>query len=70
MSSWPKIDPTVEYRGTSDLRQLSSYALHAMQNVWIIRNGHGPIAVVIPYERFLAMQEELDNLKKAISSKS
>jgi hypothetical protein len=66
MSHWPTIDPTVEYVGVSSLRQLNADALRAMTNVWIIKDGHGPVAVVIPYERFLAMQSELDSLYKQL----
>lgn len=54
-----KIDPRLEFRGASYLRQLTAHALRKLDTTVVIQDGADAerLAVVIPYLQYLALQE-------------
>jgi hypothetical protein len=64
-TNWPTIDPSTHHFGVSHLRQLNADKLRTLDTIWVIHANNEPIAVVIPYQRFLEMQSDLEKLKNA-----
>lgn len=54
----PMIDPNVRYVGVPSLRKLNAELLQAMSDTLVIQHNDVPIAVLVPYSVFLAMQTE------------
>lgn len=54
----PTIDPNVRYVGVASLRKLNAELLRAMSETLVIQDSDEPIAVLVPYKTFLAMQTE------------
>lgn len=54
----PTIDPNVRYVGVASLRKLNAELLQAMSDTLVIQHEDKPIAVLVPYSVFLAMQTE------------
>lgn len=57
------IDPSVEHVGVSRLRQLNSRSLSKLDKLMVILGATGPLAVVIDYEKYIALQERLRELE-------
>jgi hypothetical protein len=60
----PVVDPHVHHVPLSRLHGLTSADLAPQTETWVVRvrNGEWPIAVVLPYETFLAMQRALETV--------
>lgn len=54
----PYIDPNVQFVGVSKLRQLNATALSDLDKTLVIQDNDKPLAVVISFEQFMAMQRE------------
>jgi PHD/YefM family antitoxin component YafN of YafNO toxin-antitoxin module len=54
----PHIDPTVRHVGVSKLRALNADKLRDTETL-VIQENDKPLAVLLTYEKFIAMQEEL-----------
>lgn len=61
----PMIDPNVRYVGVASLRKLNAELLQAMSETLVIQHEDKPIAVLLPYSVFLAMQTERDGQRDA-----
>jgi hypothetical protein len=57
--SIPYVDPTVQHVGISRLRALNVSQLRALDKTLVIQDNDKPLAVLLKYEHFLAMQERL-----------
>jgi PHD/YefM family antitoxin component YafN of YafNO toxin-antitoxin module len=55
----PHIDPTVKHVGVSKLRGLNAHKLRETTDTFVIQENDKPLAVLLTYDKFLAMQEEL-----------
>jgi PHD/YefM family antitoxin component YafN of YafNO toxin-antitoxin module len=55
----PHIDPTVKHVGVSKLRGLNADKLRETNDTFVIQENDQPLAVLLTYDKFLAMQEEL-----------
>ena len=64
----PNIDPTIKHVGVSKLRGLSVSKLSAMQHTWVIQDNNTALAVLVRYEHYLAIQEEIKSLKGTIQT--
>ena len=53
------IDPSVEHVGVSRLRQLNATNLGKLDKMLVIQDNDKPLAVLLKYEDFLAMQEKM-----------
>jgi PHD/YefM family antitoxin component YafN of YafNO toxin-antitoxin module len=59
MVSVPYIDPDVEHVGVSRLRTLNATNLRDFRKTLVIQDNNTPLAVLLTYEQFLAMQGQL-----------
>jgi len=57
--SIPYLDPNVQHVGISKLRALNVTQLRALDKTLVIQDNDKPLAVLLKYEHFLAMQERL-----------
>ncbi len=57
----PYIDPDVEHVGVSRLRKLNSSNLRR-QKTLVIQDADTPVAVLLSYAQFLAMQTKIESL--------
>ena len=57
--SIPYIDPNIQHVGISRLRALNVAQLRAFDKTWVIQDNDKPLAVLLKYEHFLAMQEKM-----------
>ena len=57
--SIPYVDPTVQHVGISRLRALNVTQLRALDKTLVIQDNDEPLAVLLKYEHFLAMQERM-----------
>jgi hypothetical protein len=57
--SIPYVDPTVQHVGISRLRALNVSQLRVLDKTLVIQDNDEPLAVLLKYEDFLAMQERL-----------
>jgi len=57
--SIPYLDPSVQHVGISKLRALNVTQLRAMDKTWVIQDNDEPLAVLLKYEHFMAIQERL-----------
>jgi hypothetical protein len=62
----PYIDPNVQHVGVSKLRGLSASKLSDMRNTLVIQDNDTPLAVLVRYEQYLAIQEQFESLKVTI----
>jgi len=62
------IDPTIEHVGVSKLRQLSAANLGRMKNMLVVRENDTALAVVLRYEQYLAMQNQLEEALRTIQA--
>ena len=57
--SIPYVDPTVQHVGISRLRALNVTQLRELDKTLVIQDNDEPLAVLLKYEHFLAMQERI-----------
>ena len=57
--SIPYLDPTVQHVGISKLRALNVTQLRDLDKTLVIQDNDKPLAVLLKYERFMAMQEQI-----------
>jgi hypothetical protein len=55
--SIPYLDPTVQHVGISRLRALNVAQLDALDKTLVVQDNDRPLAVLIRYRNFMAMQE-------------
>jgi len=55
----PHIDPSVKHVGVSKLRRLNANKLRETTDTFVIQENDKPLAVLLTYDKFLAMQDEL-----------
>src|SRR5262245_9167592 len=59
VEDFPTIDPTVKHVGVSKLRGLNADKLRETTDTFVIQEADEPLAVLLTYDKFLAMQEKL-----------
>ena len=59
MADIPLIDRSVKYVGASKLRDLNAATLKESTDTFVIQDNDGPISVILSYEKYLAMQDQL-----------
>ena len=57
--SIPYIDPNIQHVGVSRLRALNVTQLRELDKTLVIQDNDKPLAVLLKYEHFLAMQERI-----------
>lgn len=57
--SIPYLDPSVHHVGISRMRALNVTQLRELDKMLVIHDSDKPIAVVLKYEHFMAMQEKI-----------
>jgi len=57
--SIPYLDPDVQHVGISRLRALNVTQLRDLDKTLVIQDNDKPLAVLLKYEHFLAMQEKI-----------
>jgi translation initiation factor IF-3 len=57
--SIPYLDPSVQHVGISKLRALNVAQLRELDKTLVIQDNDKPLAVLLKYEHFLAMQEKI-----------
>lgn len=55
----PHIDPNVKHVGVSKLRALNADKLRETTETFVIQENDKPLAVLLTYDKFLAMQDQL-----------
>ena len=55
----PYLDPGVQHVGISRLRALNVAQLRALDKTLVIQDNDEPLAVLLKYDQFLAMQERM-----------
>ena len=53
----PYLDPSVQHVGISRLRALNVTQLRELDKTLVIQDNDQPLAVLLKYEHFIAMQE-------------
>ncbi len=59
LPTYPVIDPSIKHVGVSKLRELNATALKETDDTFVIQDNNTPLAVLLTYEKFLDMQQEL-----------
>jgi hypothetical protein len=59
LPTYPVIDPSIKHVGVSKLRELNATALKETVDTFVIQDNNTPLAVLLTYEKFLNMQQEL-----------
>jgi hypothetical protein len=59
VEDFPTIDPNVKHVGVSKLRGLNADKLRETTDTFVIQEADEPLAVLLTYDTFLAMQEKL-----------
>ena len=62
----PYIDHNVEHVGVSKLRKLNSDELRHFTKTMVLQDNDEPLAVLVNYEQFLIMQNQLNSLLETI----
>lgn len=57
--TYPVIDPTIKHVGVSKLRELNAATLKETEDTFVIQDNNTPLAVLLRYEKFLIMQQQL-----------
>ncbi|MGA2182559.1 MAG: hypothetical protein ABSH47_05970 [Bryobacteraceae bacterium] len=65
-TSIPFIDPNVEHVGVSRLRKLNASNLRKFEKTLVIQDNDTPLAVLLTYKQFLAMQTQLQSVVQTI----
>jgi hypothetical protein len=55
----PYVDPSVQHVGVSKLRALNIEQLRDLDKTLVIQDNDKPLAVLLRYEHFMAMQEQI-----------
>ena len=63
----PHIDPTVKHVGVSKLRGLNADKLRETTDTFVIQENEKPLAVLLTYDKFMAMQEELNAVARTVA---
>ena len=59
--SIPYLDPSVQHVGISKLRALNVTQLRDLDKTLVIQDNDKPLAVLLKYEHFMAMQQKMDS---------
>ena len=62
----PRIDPSVKHIGVSKLRGLNASKLKDNAETFVIQENDKPLAVLLSYEKFLIIQEQLESFINVI----
>jgi hypothetical protein len=62
----PRIDPNVRHVGVSKLRKLNSNDLRNTEETLVLQENDTPLAVLLKYENYLILQNQLDSLMATI----
>ena len=65
-SQIPRIDRNVEHVGVSRLRKLNSDDLKTMEKTLVLQENDRPVAVLLTYEKYLVLQDQMDALLRTI----
>ena len=66
-SALPRLDPDVKYVGVSKLRDLNATKLKDDQGTtYVLQDNDQPLAVLLSYERYLVIQEQLVSVMNAL----
>ncbi len=66
MNSIPVIDPKVKHVGVSKLREMNATKLKETEDTYVIQENEVPLAVLLRYEKFLIMQEQMQTVLNTI----
>lgn len=55
----PYLDPSVQHVGVSKLRALNIEQLRDLDKTLVIQDNDKPLAVLLRFEQFMAMQEQI-----------
>lgn len=66
MNSIPVIDPNVKHVGVSKLREMNATKLKETEDTYVIQENEVPLAVLLRYERFLIMQEQIQSMLNTV----
>jgi PHD/YefM family antitoxin component YafN of YafNO toxin-antitoxin module len=69
-TSIPYIDRNVQHVGVSRLRSLNATQLREIDKTLVIQENDQPLAVLLKYEEFLIMQDQLMSVLDTISALS
>jgi PHD/YefM family antitoxin component YafN of YafNO toxin-antitoxin module len=58
-TDFPVIDPSIKHVGVSKLREFSAAVLKETEDTFVIQDNNTPLAVLLNYEKFLGMQQQL-----------
>jgi translation initiation factor IF-3 len=59
--SIPYLDPSVQHVGISKLRALNVTQLRDLDKTLVIQDNDKPLAVLLKYEHFMAMQQQIQS---------
>lgn len=59
--SIPYLDPSVQHVGVTKLRSMNIEQLRDLDKTLVIQDNDKPLAVLLRYEQFMAMQEQIRN---------
>ncbi len=62
----PYIDPNVDHVDAKKFRHMPPHKLKALDRTTVLRDDDVPLAVLVPYNTFLEIQDELSRLKETI----
>jgi hypothetical protein len=66
-SALPVIDPDVKYVGVSKLRELNATKLKdSQETTYVLQENDQPLAVLLSYERYLIIQQQLASVMSAV----
>ena|SRR2546428_2338135 len=66
VEDFPTIDPSVRHIGVSKLRGLNADKLRETDWTFVIQDNDKPLAVLLTYDKFLAMQEKIKSVANVI----
>lgn len=57
-TAWPNVDPRIHGVGVSKLRKMDAAFLRKLgQDIYILQANDKPLAVLVQYEEYLALQQ-------------
>jgi len=66
VEDFPTIDPNVKHVGVSKLRGLNADKLRETTDTFVIQENDKPLAVLLTYDKFLAMQEKIKSVANVV----
>lgn len=66
LPAYPVIDPTIKHVGVSKLRELNAATLKDTEDTFVIQDNNTPLAVLLRYEKFLIMQQQLASVMNTL----